>query len=651
MCDKACAPIVVIGYCIFGSLPKYCEGLLRNLEIIAERRPGWKVAVAAGSDAPAALLERIEATWPQACRVVRLPLTGFTLTVERMIQAEAFALDLLAGCMPVGPPSLHPRSETHDVPACFAFSRDADSRISYLDRACMEAFMASHEAAVHSVRDHLWHRNPIGAGCFGWRVRDSRSFVRVGEAYRAWQRTQPPVYVYGDDERFLAEVIYPAAMRVPGAMLIHSSLTRLRGERRGEHVFPLPVHREADEDLVTNAVLVDGPGTPDRPQFCFLGDLRQHALNTITWLDGQGAREEIGDLVRLLDPPAFPGMSESLRPKLLLWLYLSQYYTNAPAADVMSTFRMFRDAPVDQFIIDQSNFFLAREQAQGRLRIVGTTAGSGSLPETAGTLRIVYGSMPQDERCLPCGPIMWRHPLDASSLRHDAFHCMPGWSMVHRIAVITRADATDRYAALLCELCRIGAPVDRVVRYEARNLEGEQPYAGATRNHCEVLEAWTEALPVSESGPADDIRKAILVLEDDVAFTPDAAQIGKALAGLLERDPEMDFHVALLATSKFGTLRDHPTEPGLRYSHQPCTTSAAYLVPRRRAPAVAAVIREGYEQLVRTGDAGRFCVDRYWTLLQRGPGGRNGFVVFHPKLAYQRPTRSNLTGRINTTFD
>jgi hypothetical protein len=260
--------------------------------------------------------------------------------------------------------------------------------------------------------------------------------------------------------------------------------------------------------------------------------------------------------------------------------------------------------------------------------------------------------MPQDERCLPGGPVMWRHPLEAAGLRHDGFRCAPGWEMVDRIAIVTRPQAKDRYAALLCELCRVGAPIDRVHRYEAANREGEAPYAGATRNHCEVLEAWARALPATQPSA---LRRAILVLEDDVAFTPSGPQVGRALADLLNRPAEraVDFDVALLATSKYGRLEDHPTEPGLRRSFQPCTTSAAYLVSRARAPAVAAVIREGYDWMMLNGgaDAGRYCVDRYWTLLQRGPGGRNGFVVFSPKLAYQRPTLSNLTGAVNMTFD
>jgi hypothetical protein len=697
----------IVSFCIYGgNNPKYTEGLWRNVQRLADASSSGAlrlecVLVVAGDDAPEDLLRRIETTWPELCTVVRVPYRGQRLMFERFLQAERFAASR------AGP----------DRDVC-VFVRDADSRVGARDLWCMRQFMHHRPAAIlHTVRDHLWHRRAIMGCSAGWRA----GTLPLSDLFDGWRARQgksdDELFQYGADERFLEEAVYPAAMARPGGFVAHTGgICRHRGERRGEHILPIGVAREDDHDFVGNVMLVDQEGwkdaepggrrrppdcpspkgdgqSPDRPMFTFLGALQVHALDHIAWLDRQGAHEEIADVVRMLNPPHFaPGTPDATRQALLVRLYLAQYYANAPAATVQATFRMFAHAPVTDFIIAQSNYWVAREQAHAyaKLRVVGVTGpaevqrlldgrrasramasagwkdaeehqrswcvgGHVNRPEAHGpacaserVLHVIYGSAPQDERSLPGGPIMVRHPLTVHALRHDAFLFLPGWERVARIAIITRPKATDRYAALLCELCRIGAPVHRVWRYEASNQEGEAPYAGATRNHCEVLEAWVAETPASR---AED---AILVLEDDVAFTPCARQVADALRAVLEGDGGRgppDYDVALLATSKHGTLRDHPTEPGLRLSEQPCTTSSAYLVTRRRAPVIAAVIREGYDQLVRTNDAGRYCVDRYWTLLQRGPGGRNGFVVFRPKLAYQRPTLSNLTGAVNMAFD
>ena len=57
---------------------------------------------------------------------------------------------------------------------------------------------------------------------------------------------------------------------------------------------------------------------------------------------------------------------------------------------------------------------------------------------------------------------------------------------------------------------------------------------------------------------------------------------------------------------------------------------------------VAAVVEEGLHRLLATGDHRRYCIDRYWTLL--ADSGR--FLGFRPKMGFQRPSYSDVTGRV-----
>ena len=92
--------------------------------------------------------------------------------------------------------------------------RDVDSRLCYRDRQAVEEWIASRHP-FHVVRDHPYHSHPILACSFGGgRIPDMR-------ACHQWQDKA----TYGDDEKFLAEKIWP---RIMAQTLVHDCCHQAR---------------------------------------------------------------------------------------------------------------------------------------------------------------------------------------------------------------------------------------------------------------------------------------------------------------------------------------------------------------------------------------------------------------------------------------
>lgn len=168
----------VFSFCIFGKKPKYCQGLLKNIEIIKEYFPDWEVWVYIGDEVPQWLEETLHNE--SNIKMIRTGKVGMENKVSRF-----FPID------------------SSDVDVCIV--RDADSRIHARDRACIREFLDS-DMKFHIVRDHPNHFHKIMAGMFG--IKQGCLSYKIAEAY-AWWKQQYSTDAFWDDTYFLVDVIYP----------------------------------------------------------------------------------------------------------------------------------------------------------------------------------------------------------------------------------------------------------------------------------------------------------------------------------------------------------------------------------------------------------------------------------------------------------
>lgn len=182
--------MIVFSFSLYGIAPKYTEGMIINATHIPIRFPDAWVYIYIASDVSEDIRERL-------CNLPHVKL----LPVER----KPGTLNTMDRFKAVDEP---------DVTVMFV--RDADSRVHERDAACIEDFLAS-DTQFHIIRDHRNHTVPILAGM--WGIRKSCLKMPMADLIAQW-RSSP---AYGNDQRFLASVLYPCVHRIA---MIHDRYPR-----------------------------------------------------------------------------------------------------------------------------------------------------------------------------------------------------------------------------------------------------------------------------------------------------------------------------------------------------------------------------------------------------------------------------------------
>jgi GR25 family glycosyltransferase involved in LPS biosynthesis len=469
------------------------------------------------------------------------------------------------------------------------FVRDADSRIYERDRWCISQFLQSSKN-YHIVRDHYYHKEPIMGGIFGWKKPINLDFQLDREIG------------YSQDMTYLKDYLYPL---IKSDSLVHTNNYAFLGE----HVELIEIHHKDKYDFIGN-VIWNG-----NPKFeYFVGDL----LIQLTFLRAQDQFILCKHLTELLDPLSIPYHQ---RYQVFDIAYTANYYLN-DVSKCQYWLSQFEFAEINQHIYNNSNFLFAK---LGK-KIV---ASFDSLREPLeNEIVIVYGNYPDWHHALPCSSKVFRHVSLFFKLRHHTVEYDSSWEFVDTIYILNLEDRSDRFSDTLLSLCAVNAPLHRVHHYKAKK-DGLPPYVGATKNHVDVIKHFIE------SG-----KDKCLILEDDIVFVDDHKHIKDSLTKLSKRT--YDYTLCFLSLSKTGERQ--PLDDLLSVSKQPCTTSSAYLLQISTAQKVLEITNEGLEKMQSTGDHHNFCIDRYWTKL-------SNIFFFRKKLAYQRPSFSNLTKQINFHLD
>jgi hypothetical protein len=107
------------------------------------------------------------------------------------------------------------------------FVRDADSRIRLRDQDCIRQFCAS-DRMFHIIRDHKGHEQLIMGGMWGARKGAIRGLSEpLATVAETFQQVKANSSLYGGDQDFLAQVIYPL---VKDQTMVHDAQRRFASE-------------------------------------------------------------------------------------------------------------------------------------------------------------------------------------------------------------------------------------------------------------------------------------------------------------------------------------------------------------------------------------------------------------------------------------
>jgi len=168
----------VFSFSLFGSHEKYWKGLLKNIELIHTYFPEWYTYVWIGEN----VSEDIILELSDKKNVVLLP-TNQTGLIN--MSYRFFSID-------------EPNVELMCV-------RDADSRITERDRACIQDFVES-DKLFHIIRDHPNHFHKIMGGM--WGIKKPLLQEPLQDLFHKWRQFHSSTEFWNDMD-FLRDTFYP----------------------------------------------------------------------------------------------------------------------------------------------------------------------------------------------------------------------------------------------------------------------------------------------------------------------------------------------------------------------------------------------------------------------------------------------------------
>lgn len=178
----------IVSFSLWGSIPKYTIGAIRNAELVHKIYPGWTARFYCGTTVPS---ESITALQRLGAEIIYRD----DCDDNRGMFWRFLALS-------------DPRA-THII------FRDTDSRLNMREAAAVGAWVDSGKCG-HIMRDHPQHPHLILGGMWGCRG-------QIFSDIEAQIREFSPLDAYNQDQLFLAQAIYPELKK--RGLMIHDSCT------------------------------------------------------------------------------------------------------------------------------------------------------------------------------------------------------------------------------------------------------------------------------------------------------------------------------------------------------------------------------------------------------------------------------------------
>lgn len=180
---------IVFSFTLFGSLDKYCKGMVRNVEEITKRFPSAEIWIFCGNDIPDGILAQLKAS----------PLV-------RLLDTQCIGLvNKIYRYLPIDDPT---------VDVCIV--RDSDSRVLDRDQTSIEDFLQS-DKLVQIIRDHKVHKVPILGGMVSFKqgTFTARMIDMIGHfLHEEIQYSDSKQnFDFEDDQNFLRTYIYPQVVQ------------------------------------------------------------------------------------------------------------------------------------------------------------------------------------------------------------------------------------------------------------------------------------------------------------------------------------------------------------------------------------------------------------------------------------------------------
>lgn len=574
----------IFSFSIYGTTERYYRGLKENIFLIKTHFPSYYIYIYYGQPCYEKWLEEYKVITD---KVVLIPTnkSGLINTLERYSVLCNDDIDLV-------------------------FVRDADSEVNERDRWCINRFLES-SYTVHTIRDNYYHKQKLMRGLTGFKLNslvnkntikeDINLLISKGGQLENGEKR------YVDDEIWLCNYLYPL---IKEELLVHTSINAYNGEN-----YEKIQYENTGTNFAGNVYEYTAEGKVPKYNYHDFSIEEQ-----IKWLVAQRQYDLIIDLTKDLPYHKITHMVADS-------IFFANYYTDN-LEGCINAVKLFEYMSLVDFNISNCDFLFRMLQSKGK-QIIATTNVKYEPKEDE--IAVYYGSYPISHRMFPISNKVYRNACYFNRIQHNTVQCDSCWDHIDQIYILNLEIRHDRYIETLCELCKLGAPLDKIYHYKAKK-ESCGPYIGATKNHLDVIDHMIA-----------NKFNTCLILEDDIVFNSDVDTIKDDLNMFIER--KYDYDICFLAYSRLHQRRKK--DDLLLISKQLCTTSSAYLLNSETVGKVRDCVFEGYTQLQNGGHPNIYCIDRYWEKLQND----DKIFLFKRKIAYQRPNYSNITNEVVAHLD
>jgi len=502
--------------------------------------------------------------------------------------------------------------------------RDADSEVNERDRYCINDFLENKDNTIicQSIRDHFWHKSTLMAGLSFFKKISSNLQTALSNIFDDIEKTlsdEGNNFIYGTDENILNDKIYPL---IKENVIIYTNICAFKGEK-----WKYIDYKNDGTNFCGNVMqyIPEKDKYVKKPQFNYF---QFNIVDQLQWLSLQGQHDL---MLKVVHDYGLNNCQYEIQLQVLDYCFIAYYYNKnlQGCMDVCNKF--YKYEITSHFKNNVKHFYhLAREL---KYNIIGT-CDTSYLPDTNKEIVIYYGNYPDDYMSLPQSNRVYINTIYKDEIYVDEFKSDDCWKNIDKIFIMGLENEFERTNDTILQLALMNAPLNKIHLYKAKkDKEISDVYIGATKNHLDCLNLML-----------DGNYETCLFLEDDFIFTSSIEENKKKL--LLFMDRKYDYDICFLSASKYHKREEF--DDLLILSKQICTTSSGYLVNKRNIKKVYDTVNEGYQLLLLNKTQSHiYCIDRYWSKLQSD----NKVFIFKNKLGFQKPSRSNITGKLNCELD
>lgn len=189
----------ILSFSLYGKREEHLNGIVCNVELSKIIYPDWICRIYYGDSVPQVY--------------INILYSYKNVEMIRMEEGDDKIFPMMWRFLPI---------DEEDVEV--SLSRDADSRLSYREKICVDIFLKS-DKLLHSIRDNPSHNNIMGGM---WGIKKN-SRIKMKELTKEWIGGY-----YDFDQKFLREEIVP---KFEDSYLVHCStyLNNFPVEKKNEH--------------------------------------------------------------------------------------------------------------------------------------------------------------------------------------------------------------------------------------------------------------------------------------------------------------------------------------------------------------------------------------------------------------------------------